>query len=593
MTPYPYNRLIIIVLSIAGSSLFAQNAPTYDPPSWAEGIVWYQIFPERFHDGDTSNQPDGSRIDVPENWGISQWTMDWYARDAWERQMSSDFYGSVRKRRFGGDLQGVINKLDYLKELGIGGIYFNPLFDAPSEHKYDAAYYHHIDRNFGPDPSGDEALMAQENPADPETWQWTSADSLFLLLIQEVHKRDMKIIIDGVWNHTGTHFWAFEHLKEQQEESPYKNWYIVNQFDDPASPDTNEFDYEGWWGYKGLPVFREVDQNLMPGLKEHIFAATERWMDPNGDGDPSDGVDGWRLDVAEEVGINFWLDWHRQARKINPKSITVAEIWTDKAKHYIKPGLFSSVMNYRFAAVCQDYFIDGSTSVDSFVQELLQIQKDYPKGAQHVLQNLMDSHDVPRLASMCVNPGREYDRKAHPRDGFRVRKPNTRERKIQKLIALFQFTWPGAPMIYYGTESGMWGADDPDDRKPMVWPEFNFTPETHHPYGKPRPVDSNQFDQDLHQYYQTLALLKKDHAALRQGSVEIVQADPEEAAFIFKRILQDETIWVLLNNSKQDWALVDMSKYTSKKSFEDVFSGAVVVSTKIGIPTLSGLILKE
>ena len=165
----------------------------------------------------------------------------------------------MREQRNGGDIQGVINQLDYLQDLGIGGIYFNPVFDAQSMHKYDATYYHHIDRNFGPNPAADIAQFIKENPA---SWAWSSADFLFLQLIQHAHKRGIKVIIDGVFNHTGTEFWVFQHLLKHQEKSPYRHLYSVLSYDDPSTL-VNEFDSEGWWGYKGLPVFKEAPENLL------------------------------------------------------------------------------------------------------------------------------------------------------------------------------------------------------------------------------------------------------------------------------------------------------------------------------------------
>lgn len=582
---------LVLMLSFIFSTCTAQQPNNYSAPEWAEGIVWYQIFPERFRDGDSNNQPDRERARGPEGWHPTEWTQDWYQRDAWEKEHSDDFYALVRERRYGGDLQGVIDKLDYLKELGVGAIYFNPVFDAQSMHKYDASYYHHIDRNFGPDPQGDVAIFEQENPADPDTWQWTSADSLFLTLIQEAHQRDLKVVIDGVWNHTGTEFWAFKDLVERQEDSPYKDWYIVNSFDNPATPDTNEFDYEGWWGFKGLPVYREKDENLVEPIRDHIFAVTRRWMDPNGDGDPSDGIDGWRLDVAEEVGKNFWRDWHKVVREINPNAITVAEIWTDHAKEFINAEMFTSVMNYRFAYAAKDFLIDDRIDTKEFVNRLQQVKKDYPEGAGPVLQNLMDSHDTARLASFTVNQGVEYEGESHPRDGFKVRKPNAGERQLQRLVALFQFTWEGAPMIYYGTESGMWGADDPDDRKPMVWRDMEYEPETHHPFGEERPADDNNFDEDLFSYYQTLAKIRNQQRTLQKGKSEILYHDPERKVILFSRFLDGENIFVLLNRSEENQEF-DLGSYTQKTELINLMNNGEISTGKIEIAPVSGIILK-
>ncbi|MEP1941274.1 MAG: glycoside hydrolase family 13 protein [Balneola sp.] len=562
----------------------------YSAPEWAEGVVWYQIFPERFRDGDSANQPNRERARGPEGWEPTKWGQDWYKRDNWEVNHTDDFYAIVRERRYGGDLQGVIDKLDYLKELGVGAIYFNPIFDAQSMHKYDATYYHHIDRNFGPDPEGDVDQFANEDPGDPSTWKWTAGDKLFLKLIEEAHSRDMKVVIDGVFNHTGTEFWAFQDLVKNQEKSAYKDWYLVTSFDDPATEE-NEFDYEGWWGFKGLPVFHEENENLIDPIKKHVFDVTRRWMDPNGDGDPSDGVDGWRLDVAEEVGKNFWKDWHSLVREINPEAITVAEIWTDKAKEFINAEMFTTVMNYRFAYAAKDYFIDQRISLVEFENRLTQIKKDYPEESQDVLQNLMDSHDTARLASIIVSPGREYDRDGHPRDGFDVRKPIEKERKIQKLVALFQFTWKGAPMIYYGTESGMWGADDPDDRKPMVWDDIDYESESHHPFGEKRESDSNNFDEDLFGFYQDLAQMRNKNKALQKGTAEFVRLDERNKVVIFTREYEGEKIYVVLNRS-ESFQNISIEECEGKELLSGRTFGSTVCPVSFEIPALSGGVFK-
>ena len=160
--------------------------------------------------------------------------------------------------------------------------------------------YHHIDNNFGPNPKEDEKILASENPADPKTWKWTTADKLFLTLIKEVHRRGMKIILDGVFNHVGTSFWAFQDVVKNQQKSAFKDWFKIKSWDNPNTPQ-NEFEYEGWNGIKDLP---EIKKDSVYGLEkdfgEHIHSIVKRWMDPNGDGNPSDGIDGWRLDVCRK-----------------------------------------------------------------------------------------------------------------------------------------------------------------------------------------------------------------------------------------------------------------------------------------------------
>ncbi|MDX1671445.1 MAG: glycoside hydrolase family 13 protein [Balneolaceae bacterium] len=519
----------------------------YHTPEWAKHVIWYQIMPERFRNGDPSNDPTAERIGAGSDWELSPWSGDWYERAEWEWNMGPEFRDSVFYRRYGGDLQGIIDKLDYLKDLGIGALYLNPVFDAVSLHKYDTSHFHHVDRFFGPDPEGDARLMDQENPADPSTWRWTAADKLFLKLIEEVHRREMKIIIDGVFNHAGIDFWAFRDIVKHQEKSEFSDWFDIISFEDPDNPET-AFKYNGWWGVKDLPEFSAVDHTLFKPVRDHLFDITRRWMDPDGDGDPSDGIDGWRLDVPEEVGQNFWIEWHELVRDINPKAFTVGEIWTGNAVNYVNREQFNAVMNYRFAATVQDFMIDRQIDAAEFAKQLREIRNSLPDESNYVHQNLMDSHDTPRLASMIVNPGREYGKRGKPEEGFDVRKPNDYERRVQKLISLLQYTYVGAPMIFYGTEAGMWGADDPDDRKPMVWPDMNYEIEKNHPLGHERPEDENNFDHTLHEWYRKLGEIRNEHQVFQTGRFELLLADPNREIYAFARVISSGKYAVVLLN---------------------------------------------
>lgn len=529
-------------------STIGSSEHQYYTPEWARHVIWYQVFPERFRNGDTSNDPIAERVGGPRNWEISPWTGDWYARAGWEQGLGPSFRDGVFNRRYGGDLQGIIDKLDYLQELGIGAIYLNPIFDAVSLHKYDTSAYRHVDRFFGPDPEGDVVIMKNEDPADPSTWQWTSADRLFMELVSEVHKREMRIIIDAVFNHTGTDFWAFRDLRQRQQQSVYKDWYKVISFEDPADPLNGKFRYHSWWGVKTLPELKEENGTLVEPVRNHIEAVTCRWMDPRGDGSLEDGIDGWRLDVPEEIGTEFWKEWCALVRSVNSEAYIVGEIWTDKGRDYVSGNLFTAVMNYQFAETVQDYMIDQSISAYDFIRILRKIREQYPDESNYVLQNLMDSHDTPRLASMIVNPGREYDKQGTPEEGFDVRKPTREERDLQKLIALFQYTYVGAPMIYYGTEAGMWGADDPDDRKPMLWPELQYEPEINHPLGHERPRDENQFDYDLFKWYAKLGMIRNGHQALQVGQFMLLTEDSDKNAFAFARLLDKKRIVIVVLN---------------------------------------------
>lgn len=538
-------------------------------PDWAADAIFYQIFPERFANGDPTNDPTRDSLEapdrVPKSWKVSPWTGDWYARADWERELGPDFFeNGVFDRRYGGDLQGVIDRLDYLQNLGVNAIYLNPVFYARSLHKYDGNSFHHIDPHFGPDPAGDFALMTQET-SDPASWHWTAADKLFLELLRAAHAHGIRVIIDGVFNHTGRDFFAFADLRKHQVASPYKDWYIVQSFDDPATRQ-NEFRYRGWWGVDTLPEFANASSgnDLRSGPKQYVFDITARWMDPDGNGDPSDGIDGWRLDVATEVPTGFWRDWHDHVRDINPECYTVAEVWDD-AQDFLAAGGFTSTMNYYgFAFPVKGFLVDGVLTPSEAVRQLTGRRTEYPEATQQVLQNLVDSHDTDRLASMIVNAGRrpyaqptrfDYDIGVSPRyvADYDVRKPTPAERRIQRMVALLQMTYVGAPMIYYGTEAGMWGGDDPCDRMPMVWPDMTFEPQQADPLGRPRAADVVEFDDALYHYYRAAITLRNEVPALRRGSIEFLREDDKARFLAFKREDELDAAFVGFNRGEADY----------------------------------------
>ncbi|MCI0690928.1 glycoside hydrolase family 13 protein [candidate division KSB1 bacterium] len=537
-------------------------------PDWAKDAIWYQIFPERFCNGDTTNDPRfrdtfGSwPHDTLSPWQKSPWTADWYFLQPWEKANGKDFNYNSGRRRFGGDLQGVMDKLDYLQELGVNAIYLNPIFEAPTMHKYDGARHHHVDNNFGPNPEKDKMIWAQEVFTDPATWRWTTADSLFLKLIAEVHRRNMHIIIDGVFNHIGVMNPVFQDVMKNGMKSPYADWVIVKRWDDPATPE-NEFDYQGWYGIKDLPEIRREGDDLAPGPKAYFKAIVQRWMDPNRDGDPSDGIDGWRLDVAELVPKGFWRDFRKWVREINPNAYLTGEVWWEdyrnnkmfNAAPWLQGDIFDAVMNYRFADALLKYFVDTQNAFDAkqLNERLQQVRDEYPTGVNYVLMNLMDSHDTERLASMMVNPNRMIDHAGNASSkehNFDVRKPNAEEIKTQKLIIAFQMLYLGAPMIYYGGEAGMWGADDPDERKPMVWPDLIYEPEKSHPLGKPRLEDPVAFDNDLFNYYKAFTSIRRENNAIRRGDYQYVEVSQSPEVFAFVRSDGAQSILCVFNRAR-------------------------------------------
>ncbi len=581
---------IILVLGIGSKHLlYAQN--TF--PKWARGIVWYQIFPERFADGDKSN--DSSLVDKVDieagkkisDWHVTNWTSDWFAQSGWEKRLGGKFGEHLYERRYGGDLQGIIDHLDYLKKLGVGAIYLNPIFDAVSLHKYDASTYHHVDVNFGPDPAGDKKIIASENPDDPSTWKWTSADKLFLKLIEEVHKRGMKIIIDGVFNHTGRQFWAFQDILKNRENSKYKNWYEITSFHGK----NNRLEYKGWSGVKSLPQFNRSNTDLAPGPKQYIFYITKRWMDPNDDGNPSDGVDGWRLDVANMIPMGFWHDWRRLVKSINPKAIIIGELWGLYPKYISNNGPFDALMNYSFAFAVNQFFVAQKKKItpSEFIKRLHIIDETYPKQNLNLLMNLVDSHDTERISSMIANPDRKYDTGANTGNpNYNPGKPSAADYHMQELIAAFQVTYRGAPMIYYGDEVGMWGADDPNDRQPMVWSNLKYADQVITPssgFKKGFGTYKVEQDKNLLSFYKKVIKIRDDNPALKYGSLSFLYSNDEKNTFAFERAYGNNKIIAVFNIGREITQFeLPLSDY--KMTYDELMTGEK--GTVAGSPQIGG-----
>lgn len=539
-------------------------------PQWAKKAVWYQIFPERFRNGDPSNDPTVADIagadpaEPPKAWKIHPWGSDWYALQDYEKANGQSHIAThLLRRRYGGDLQGVIDKLDYLSELGINAIYLNPIFDSPSLHKYDSASYHHVDPNFGPDPEGDRALMAKENPIDPSTWVWTKADELVLSLIEQAHKKGIRVIFDGVFNHMGINSFAFQDVMKNQQVSPYKDWFTITSFDDPEAG--TQFDYEGWFGVKSLPEFKEDENGLVDGPKEYVFAATQRWMNPKGKGTQY-GVDGWRLDVAYCIAHGFWKDWRKLVKSINPDAYLTAEIVDspDKVKPFLQGDEFDGEMNYNFAFTAAEFLFNPKGMAilpTEFDQKLAELRTLYPEGVAYVVQNLFGSHDSNRIGSHIKNRGIENFRnwgtyfntsQAVNNRNYDVSKPGKNDIELQKLFVLLQMTYVGAPMVYYGDEVGMWGSNDPDSRKPMLWSDIQYDSEVTNPDGSKRSADTVEVNHSLKDYYSQLIHLRTSHPALTVGSYKTLLADDNANVFAYQRQHEGQTIWVVLNNAAKE-----------------------------------------
>lgn len=539
--------------------------PRFETPDWAKQAVWYQIFPERFRNGEPGNDPHGGGVfALP--WNAAWRTVHpgefdaWRERvraggedpDRWDRARTGEpggrFFNVVWDRRYGGDLEGIIEKLDELAELGINALYLNPIFEGVSMHKYDTSDYRHVDDNFGgagPVPetwTGD----SSEPYDDAAAWEWTEADRVFLQLLEAAHERDMKVIIDGVFNHVGRQHPAFQDLQENGIDSPYAEWFVAD-FDESG-------DLSGWAAWDGrngwLPKLKQdADGSLVWPVRDHIFEVTRRWMDPNGDGDPSDGIDGWRLDVPLLVGDAFWLEWNDLVKSINPDAYIVAEIWTDhEAAGHLEGDEFDAQMHYPFAIATLGWLaLRPGMSSTELADELERVFANEAPQTRLVQQNLLASHDTDRLVSNLANArsGRYYDAGNRPQQGeaYDESRPDERAYALSRLALVLQATYEGAPMIYYGQEIGMHGADDPSNRKPRPWPD------------RPAPIDPDDRPVDgMQEFYATWLNTRAGSETLQLGLTRHRDTgDPD--VFAFERRLNDNIVLVVINKGDDPYRL--------------------------------------
>lgn len=558
-------KRLMNLLIFAGMILSSCKSPEKQtiasgPPEWSKNVIWYQIFVERFNNGDKSNDPTIATIStptasfpVPDDWAITPWTSDWYTQEPWAANTGLGLRETMQHRRYGGDLQGIFNKLDYLSDLGITAIYLNPINDAPSLHKYDARSYHHIDVNFGPDPQGDLEIIASEKADDPSTWKWTSADKMFLQLIEELHKRGIRVIVDFSWNHTGVLFPAWQDIVKNQKGSAYHDWYEIVNWDNPETAD-NEFEYKGWLNIMSLPELKKVnltgerrhghpyEGNINDGAKKHIFDVTKRWLAP--DGDLNKGIDGFRLDVADQVPMGFWRDYNAFVKSINPDAYLVGEIWWEQwpddfmdPKPYVNDSVFDAIMYYHAYRPARGFFAGGIPVFDA--KELAEkLSKDWNRMDEpfrYGLMNVNATHDSPRLLSCFANKGKyKYKASPHEDTAYISGRPDEDTYTRVKLYLAHQFSTIGSPHIWNGDEFGMWGGDDPDERKPLWWEELNFDDETRTNI-KPgtRQFDQVAFNRDIFEYYKKLIDIRKKHPVLSSGKLEFLIA--EGNLLVYKR----------------------------------------------------------
>ena len=546
-------QFLVLCCLLVGPAIAGETVRSPAVPAWATQAVWYQVLVCRFCNGDAANDPPGT---VP-------WSSDWGSLLPGEQAPLRD---RLFERQYGGDLAGLRSKLAYIRDLGVNAVYLNPVFQAPSQHKYDTTDHRHIDDTYGK--AGSMVALSGETE-DPNTWQWSASDRLFQSVLEEAHGLGLRVVVDGVFNHVGREFWAWRDVVRNGRNSAYANWFDVTDWGPPLR-------WRAWDGPDGhLPCFRRDGDGLDPGVEAYLFAVVRRWMDPNGDGDPSDGVDGWRLDAAEQVSHGFWQRFRRTVKAINPDAIIVGEIWTD-ARPWLGGDQFDVVTNYPFAASVLRFFTQDDTrySVSGLSDDLLELASGHPWLVTTGMWNLLGSHDTERVVSAMTDPQRRGatipgTEATIPRRDLLV--PDEDAYRRMRLSVVLQYTWPGAPMVFYGDEVGMYGGDDPFCRAPMWW--------------------DRTADEGLGELYRRLAALRKQQPALRTGPVCVLMADDARRVFAFQRGVDEERVVVVINGDLRPHA-VGLTTCAGSGDFEVlplVGSGCGGVGRQYAVPEGPGV----
>lgn len=512
--------------------------PGFSTPDWAKGAVMYQIFTDRFYNGDKSNDVETNEY--------------YYIGDYSQRVTNWDKYpANMGVREFyGGDLQGVRDKLDYLQDLGVEVVYFNPLFVSPSNHKYDIQDYDYIDPHYGkivddggevlPNGVTDNSQATKYKKRTTGLKNLEASNELFIKLVEELHRRGMKVILDGVFNHCGSfNKWMDrERIYEGEEDyepgayvsadSPYRSYFRFFK-EGPENWPYNG-NYDGWWGHDTLPKLNYEDSVK---LENYILYIGRKWVSP------PYNVDGWRLDVAADLGRSneynheFWQKFRRAVKDANPNALILAEHYGDPSD-WLKGDEWDTVMNYDAFMEPVTWFLTGMEkhsdeareellgNIDNFIGSMAHHMSNMLTPSLQVAMNELSNHDhsrfltrtnhmVGRVEHLGPEAANEYVNKA-----------------VMREAVVMQMTWVGAPTVYYGDEAGVCGFTDPDNRRTYPW---------------------GHEDQELIAFHKEAIRIHKEHPALKTGSLKILGG--EENILSYARFKGHDRIIVVINNRSE------------------------------------------
>ena len=436
----------------------------FEVPQWAANKVVYQIFPSRF----ASTQPVDKKL--------------WYKAPI---TPMDDLHGNLR---------GIIEHLDYIKDLGIDVVYLTPIFKSNSCHKYDTIDYYQVDPSFG-----------------------TTED--LKELVQKSHERGMKVVLDAVYNHTGREFFAFQDILEKGEKSKYLDWYFIDEL--PPKGEWGEIpNFKCFGYYGGMPKLNLKN----PEVEKYITDVACYWI-------KECDIDGWRLDVGDEISHFFWKNFRKAIKAVKKDMLIIGEIW-HYAGDFLEGDEWDTVMNYPFYLNLIDLLADEKINVSQFVQNLGYLKGRLNKKCYPLMWNLIDSHDTARFLHLCND-----------------------NKKKQHLAAAFQLLLPGMPMVYYGDEYAMPGANDPDCRRGMYW-------------------DEEYQDKEMYNWYKKLMQIRKTHACTVEGELIETITNDEEDTIVLIRKSGEETLAMIFNCGS---SIKEFDEYAQKYDLltDSVFDGKV------------------
>jgi alpha-glucosidase len=542
--------------------------PGYKTPDWAKGAVMYQIYIDRFYNGDTSNDVEtGEYFYIGD---VSTRVTDWGKIPA--VMGVREFYG--------GDLQGIMDKLDYLQDLGVEVIYLNPAFVSPSNHKYDCQDYDYIDPHYGRIVADCEGgLLAPGDRENSHAYKYIkrvtdrrnleASNELFASLVEEIHKRGMKVILDGVFNHCGSfNKWLDrERIYENQEgyplgafispDSPYKTFFHFN--DGNLWPYNTS--YDGWWGHDTLP---KLNYEESWDLYEYILNIGKKWVSP------PYNVDGWRLDVAADLGHSndfnhrFWKDFRKVVKEANPNAIILAEHYGNP-EGWLQGDEWDTVMNYDAFMEPITWFLTGMEkhsdeyredlygNSSAFIRAMKTNMRTLHMSALYTSMNELSNHDHSRF---LTRTNRRVGRVSYA--GAEAASQGINPAVMREAVAI-QMTWPGAPTVYYGDEAGVCGFTDPDNRRTYPW---------------------GHEDQQMIAFHRTMIAIHKKYKIIRDGSLEFLWNDYQGLAYA--RFSNDEQLVVILNNQDVEREVEVSAWKTGISRYNDTIFEQILLSYRDG-----------